>query len=68
MLAGAALAEIGQRLFGEAIEIAGVGVTLDLGVQTRAIERFKPVAESSELVRRQSDDSVSSSSTVIDSE
>ena len=53
VLAGAALSEIGQRLFGEAIELASLGVTLDLAVEARGIERLKPVAEFRELIGRQ---------------
>jgi len=53
MLAGATLAEIGEGLFGEAVELAGLGVALDLVIEAPGIERLEPVAEFREFVRRQ---------------
>ncbi len=52
MLAGAALAEIGEGLFGEPVELASLGVALDLLIEARGIERLEPVAEFRELVGR----------------
>jgi len=49
----AALAEIGEGLFGEAVELTRLGVAFDLLIETRGIERLEPVAEFCELVGRQ---------------
>lgn len=44
---------VGERLFGEAVEPPGLGVTFDLLIEACSIECLEPVAEFRELVRRQ---------------
>ena len=53
VLAGAALAEIGERLLGETVELTDLGVALDLLIEACGIECVKPIAESRELVGRE---------------
>src|SRR5262245_54644 len=52
-LAGATGAEVGERLLGELIEPAPLGVSLDPLVEMSGLEFLKPGAELCELVGRQ---------------
>jgi hypothetical protein len=44
-LASAASAKIRHRLLGQLVELPGLGVALDLLIETRFLERFKPRTE-----------------------
>ena len=55
---GAAFAEVVDGLVGEMIELARLGVALDLLVEARGVERIEPVAELRELIGGQLGDGV----------
>ncbi len=50
---GAATAGIGDCLVSQPIELAGLGVALDLAVEARGLEFLEPGAKAGELVGRQ---------------
>jgi hypothetical protein len=54
----AALAKVGEGLLGETIELASLGIALDLAIEARAVERIEPIAEFGELVGRKLGDGV----------
>ena len=44
------LAQVGQGLFGEFVELSGLGVSLDLFIEPSSIERLEPSAKLGEII------------------